>query len=154
MISGREITYSDTVVTNNGFWPDVSAADFELRRNTPAEQDPGAITAALLAAVTEINGQLARHQAGLMAQGYTSAAEVPGYPSIEGGNNGLIELYLVAVFARAKAQLLPEFATVTEREAGKDLAERSQDARQQLLAESQFALRAIKGKRRTGAVLI
>ncbi|KHA56839.1 head protein [Aeromonas hydrophila] len=154
MISGREITYSDTVVTNNGFWPDVSAADFEQRRNTPAEQDPGAIAAALLVAVTEINDQLATFQATQQAKGYPSAAEVPGYPSIEGGTNGLLELYLCAVFARAKAQLLPEFATVTERDAGKDLAERSQDARQQLLAESQFAIRAIKGKRRTGAVLI
>lgn len=154
MISGREITYSDTVVTNNGFWPDVSAADFEQRRNTPAEQDPGSIAAALLVAITEINNQLATFQALRTGQGYTCAAEVPGYPSIEGGNNGLLELYLCAVFARAKAQLLPEFATVTEREAGKDLAERSPDARQQLLAESQFAIRVIKGKRRTGAVLI
>ncbi|MCZ0751141.1 head completion/stabilization protein [Aeromonas enteropelogenes] len=154
MFSGRDITYSDTTIRNNGFWPDVSVSDFERRRHSPAEQDPGAITAALLAAVTEINGQLANYQTNQQANGYASAAEVPGYPAVEGGNNGLVELYLTAVFARAKAQLLPEFATVTEREAGNDLTERVPDTRQQLLAESQFAVRAIKGKRRTGAVLI
>ncbi|OFC42945.1 hypothetical protein BA189_03955 [Aeromonas hydrophila] len=79
---------------------------------------------------------------------------MPGYPGIEGGNNGLTELYLCAVFARAKAQLLPEFATVTERDAGNDLAERAPDARTQLLAESQRLIRAIKGKRRAWAELI
>lgn len=154
MFSGRDITYSDTVISNDGFWPDVAAADFEQRRATPAEQDNGAIAAALLSAVTEINGQLSAYQATQQALGHASAATVPGYPGIEGGNNGLTELYLCAVFARAKAQLLPEFATVTERDAGNDLAERAPDARTQLLAESQRLIRAIKGKRRAWADLI
>jgi hypothetical protein len=153
MFAGGDITYSADVITNDGFWPDISAADFEKRRAVPAEQDPGAITAALLAAASEINLQLTRYQAALIAQGITSAKDAPGI-GIQGGNNALLELYLCAVFARAKAAMLPEFASVTMRDAANNLNERSVDAREQLLAESQQAIRAIKGKRRTGAVLI
>lgn len=88
-----------------------------------------------------------------MAEGYASAAEMPG-PSLEGGTNALTEQYLAAVFARAKAALLPEFASVTERPAANNLAERAPEQRAQLLAESQQLVRSIKGKHRAGVSLI
>ncbi|MNU06401.1 Phage head completion protein (GPL) [compost metagenome] len=50
--------------------------------------------------------------------------------------------------------LLPEFATVTERDARKDLAERAPDLREQLLAESQQLVRSIKSKHRIGVSMI
>ncbi|MGY4028307.1 head completion/stabilization protein [Aeromonas rivuli] len=153
MISGKSIQYSEQTITNDGFWPDVVCGDFERRRALPADMDADAISAALLAAVSEINLQLAKHQVSLLANGYTRAQEVPG-PRLQGGNNALTETYLAAVFARAKAMLLPEFATVTERDARKDLAERAPDLREQLLSESQQLVRSIKGKHRVGVSMI
>ncbi|MDM5136547.1 head completion/stabilization protein [Aeromonas salmonicida] len=153
MFAGKDIDYSTATIRNDGFWPDVAVSDFERRRALPADLDAQTTGAALLAAVAEINLQLVSHQVALQAKGYTSAAEVPG-PSLEGGSNALTEQYLAAVFARAKAALLPEFASVTERATANNQLERSPDQRAQLLAESQQRVRSIKGKHRTGVSLI
>lgn len=157
MFAGKDIDYSAATIRNDGFWPDVAVSDFERRRALPADLDQQTTGAALLAAVSEINLQLAKHQSALQAKGYTTAVEVPG-PSLEDGSNtgsnALTEQYLAAVFARAKAALLPEFASVTERAAANNQVERSPDQRAQLLAESQQLVRSIKGKHRAGVSLI
>ncbi|MBV7599414.1 head completion/stabilization protein [Aeromonas sp. sia0103] len=153
MFAGKDIDYSAAIIRNDGFWPDVAVADFERRRAVPADLDTQTTGAALLAAVAEINLQLASHQATLQGKGYTSAAEVHG-PSLEGGSNALTEQYLAAVFARAKSALLPEFASVTERATANNQGERSPDQRAHLLAESQQLVRSIKGKHRAGVSLI
>ncbi|NKD16208.1 head completion/stabilization protein [Aeromonas caviae] len=157
MFAGKDIDYSAATIRNDGFWPDVAVADFERRRALPADLDQQTTGAALLAAVSEINLQLASHQATLQAKGYASAAVVPG-PSLDdgadSGKNALTEQYLAAVFARAKAALLPEFASVTERATANNQVERSPDQRAQLLAESQQLVRSIKGKHRAGVSLI
>lgn len=153
MFAGKDIDYSTTTIRNDGFWPDVAVADFERRRALPADLATQTTGAALLAAVAEINLQLASHQTTLRGKGYSTAAEVPG-PSLEGSTNALTEQYLAAVFARAKSALLPEFASVTERATANNQVERSPDQRAQLLAESQQLVRSIKGKRRAGVSLI
>ena len=153
MFAGKDIDYSAATIRNDGFWPDVAVGDFERRRALPADLDTQTTGAALLAAVSEINLQLASYQATLLGKGYTTAAEVPG-PNLEGGTNALTEQYLAAVFARAKSALLPEFASVTERATANNQVERSPDQRAQLLAESQQLVRSIKGKRRAGVSLI
>lgn len=157
MFAGKDIDYSAATIRNDGFWPDVAVADFERRRALPADLDQQTTGAALLAAVSEINLQLATHQAELQAKGYANAAAVPG-PSLDdgadSGRNALTEQYLAAVFARAKAALLPEFASVTERATANNQVERSPDQRAQLLAESQQLVRSIKGKHRAGVSLI
>ncbi|MGY3944144.1 head completion/stabilization protein [Aeromonas tecta] len=153
MFAGKDIDYSAATIRNDGFWPDVAIADFERRRAVPADLDTQTTGAALLAAVSEINLQLENHQAALQGKGYHTAAEVPG-PSLEGGANALTEQYLAAVFARAKAALLPEFASVTERATANNQLERTPDQRAHLLAESQQLVRSIKGKHRAGVSLI
>ena len=157
MFAGKDIDYSAATIRNDGFWPDVAVADFERRRALPADLDQQTTGAALLAAVSEINLQLATHQSELQAKGYANAAAVPG-PSLDdgadSGRNALTEQYLAAVFARAKAALLPEFASVTERATANNQLERSPDQRAQLLAESQQLVRSIKGKHRAGVSLI
>ena len=99
MFAGKDIDYSAATIRNDGFWPDVAVADFERRRALPADLDQQTTGAALLAAVSEINLQLAMRQAALMAEGYVSAAEVPG-PSLEGGTNALTEQYLAELQAK------------------------------------------------------
>ncbi len=161
MFAGRNIDYSAAIIRNDGFWPDVAVADFERRRALPADLNQQTTGAALLAAVSEINLQLTTHQAELQAKGYANAAAVPG-PRLgssadadaDADTNALTEQYLAAVFARAKAALLPEFASVTERATANNQVERSPDQRAQLLAESQYLVRIIKGKYRAGVSLI
>lgn len=68
MFAGKDIDYSSATIRNDGFWPDVAVADFERRRALPADLDQQTTGAALLAAVSEINQQLARHRAALLAK--------------------------------------------------------------------------------------
>lgn len=153
MISGKGIGYSAQTITNDGFWPDVCVGDFEQGSALPADMDSNTTTAALLAAIGEINLQLEEYRQAQEAKGYASSRELPG-PRVVKGENAQTANYIAAVHARAKAALLPEFATVTERDARKDLAERSVPLRDQLLATSQQLVRVIKGKRRVGVALL
>lgn len=153
MISGKGIQYSASTITNEGFWPDISVGDFERSDALPADMDAAATGAALLAAIGEINLQLKAYREMQEAKGYSSSRDVPGARMVN-GENALTTNYIAAVYARAKAALLPQFATVTERDARKDLAERSVSLRDQLMATSQQLVRVIKGKRRVGVALL
>lgn len=153
MFTGKPLDYSDQQISNNGFWPDVAVAEFERRSAQPADLDRQTIASALLSAIGQINLQLDAYKDGQQALGFAIAADVPG-PAIEGGNNALTEHYLGAVFARARAELLPAAASVTERQVANLTAEREPVTRESLLAISQQLVRLIKGKRRAGVALL
>ncbi|UXI00438.1 head completion/stabilization protein [Photobacterium sp. TY1-4] len=145
--------YQDTVINNDGFWPDINAGDFERRRGTPADQDDENIAYALVAAIAEVNRQLSDQKLKYQEGGVQSASELTSSPSI-GGKNAVVIQYERAVFARAKADLLPDFATVHQRNAGNNLAERSAETRSELLAESQRIIRNMCGLNRSTVTLI
>ncbi|GLR75980.1 head completion/stabilization protein [Aliivibrio sifiae] len=154
MFNGKtDNEYQDTVIENDGFWPDLNAGDFEKRRAPPMEMDKDTIAYAVAAAVAQINLALITVKTGYEAEGINKAEDVLGQPKV-GDKNLLIILYESAVFARAKSELLPEFATTQLRDAGDNVAEREPETRDSLLAESQQHIRAIKGKSRVGIELL
>lgn len=154
MLTGQSTpTYQDTEITNDGFWPNLNAGDFERRRSTPMAQDPENIQYAIVAAIDSCNIELELLKTDYMADGINSAADVQGGATI-GAKNALCIQYERAVFARAKADLLPDFATVHQRDAGKDLAERSQETKNELLAESNRIIRNMYGKTRSTVTMI
>ena len=63
-----------------------------------------------------------------------------------GGLNSLCAQYMKAVFARAKADLLGEFATVGRRETHP--GQESMETRAGLLAEASVVIRRMKGLKR------
>ncbi|AJJ58965.1 head completion/stabilization protein [Yersinia pseudotuberculosis] len=142
--------FQEATLTNDGFWPDLALSEFQRQRSIPPTIHETTVTQALLAAVAEINGSLADFVRTQKNKGYTAAAEVPG-PVME-GENALTAQYKKAVYARAKADLLGEFASVSRREDNTN-----QDAPQTkagLLSEAAFALRCIKGLKRVGVRLV
>ena len=145
--------YQDTTITNDGFWPDLNAGDFEKRRGVPADMNKEMIAHSLAAAVGQVNIELAKHKEELQKQGIKCANDSSGQPSV-GNKNLLIILYEKAVFSRAKAELLPEYATQQTKDAGDRVAESEADTRGSLLTESQQHIRAIKGKSRVGVGLL
>jgi len=153
MFSGTDGNYQSTAIMNDGFWPDIEIADFERRGVVPADMDPTATAGAVLAAVAEVNLQLLTVKASLVAEGYNNADMVPG-PELAPGLNQTCELYLQAVFYRAKAGLISEYNTVTQRAAANNQAERSRETRDNLMAESMQRVRTLKGLRRVGVSLI
>ena len=145
--------YQDTEITNDGFWPNLNVGDFEKRRGIPAAQDPERITIALVNAMAEVNRALAKLKLQYLEQGHQRAAEVPVTPIINGKNRVVIQ-YESAVNARAKADLLPDIATVHTKDKGDHLADRSTDTRDDLMAESQRVIRNMLGVSRSSAALL
>lgn len=145
--------YQNTEIQNDGFWPNLNAGGFEKRRGIPAAQDSDRIAIALVNAMAEVNQQLESLKADYQSKGYESAVLVPAYPILH-EKNRIVYQYESAVFARAKADLLPDIATVHTREKGDHLAERAEDTRTQLMAESQRIIRNMKGKQRSSVELI
>ncbi|HED3853632.1 TPA: head completion/stabilization protein [Enterobacter soli] len=144
MFSGKPIDYQNAALTNNGFWPDLNLADFQAQRAIPPDMDANTVSGALLAAVMEVNADLGKVEAKHRAAGHETAEAVPG-PKIE-GKNGLCAQYTKAVFARAKADLLGEFATIGRRETHP--GQESTETRDGLLAESSVTIRHMKGLKR------
>lgn len=144
--------YQEAVITNEGFWPDIAVGDFERDRSIPANMQPHTVASVVLSAVAQVNIELMFTKTKLLAEGHGTAALVPG-PSFN-GQSQLEILYQQAVFARAKADLVVEFGSVTQRSTGNNQATQSDDTRAALLAESQQHIRAIKGVHRCGIELL
>lgn len=154
MFSGKVSgEYQDTVIENDGFWPDINAGDFEKRRGVPMDMDKESIAFSVAAAIAQINIELVSVKNAYQADGIIKAVDVAGQPKIR-DKNLLVILYEKAVFARTKSELLPEYATTQMRDAGENVANSQVDTRDQLLAESQQHIRAIKGKGRVGVALL
>lgn len=152
MFNGNTTNYQQTTITNDGFWPNIAVGDFERSRAIPSDMQPDTVAGVVLSAVAQVNIELTFTKTKLMAEGYFAAAEVPS-PSVN-NKNQLETLYQQAVFARAKADLVVEFGSVTMRSAGNNQATQSDDTRAALLAESQQHIRAIKGVHRCGIELL
>ncbi|WOZ76052.1 head completion/stabilization protein [Kosakonia sacchari] len=144
MFSGKPIDYQDMALTNDGFWPDLNLADFQAQRSLPPDMDASTIASALLAAVMEVNADLSPVAIKHQAAGHQHAADVPG--PVMDGVNGLCAQYTKAVFARAKADLLGEMATIGRRETHP--GQESEETRAGLLAESSVTIRHMKGLKR------
>lgn len=160
MFDGKSITYQQATVRNDGFWPDISAGDFERGRSIPATLDHGTVLNALLTAVAEINLSLSTTRARYEAQGYLQAENVPGPVAvltdggddIAAGRTHLTALYIRAVYARAKADLLPEMATLGRRETHP--GQEAPETRRGLLTEATLALQTIQKRPRGSVSLI
>ncbi|ELO4935805.1 head completion/stabilization protein [Escherichia coli] len=160
MFDGKSIHYQQAIIQNDGFWPDIDAGDFEKSRTIPAVTSHETVLTALLCAVTEINSELAARREYWQEQGYTRAADIPGYTVLQPEphdtpaktRNHITALYTKAVYARAKADLLPESASVGRREA--QPSSEASESRRTLLAEAAMAVRALLGRPRASIALI
>ncbi len=77
MFSGKPLDYQDEPLTNNGFWPDLNLKDFrrsghyrQILTLTPS--------AALPAAVAEVNAELENVEASWIAKRRHAGGRVPG----------------------------------------------------------------------------
>lgn len=151
MFNGRPLDYQHEKIINDGFWPDLDLADFQKQRSLPPDIDANTQAQALLTAAASVNRQLQTIQNKYIADGIASAADVPGI-HLDGGGNALVAQYRVAVFARAKAELLGEFAALGRRAThpGQEAAE----TRYSLLTESSQAVRGVLGLGRATVAIL
>ena len=104
----------------------------------------------LIAAMQGVNIDLQSVEQDYKGQGINQAADISA--DRINGENYAETLYKKAVFARAKAELLPEFNVLSSREihTNREYA----DEQKSLLAEATHAIRTLKGKRRGAVWLI
>ncbi|KFE50270.1 head completion/stabilization protein [Pseudomonas syringae] len=149
--SGNPTKFADQAIVNDGFWPELSVAEFQKAYRLPGEYLVELLAAELVTAMIEVNTDLAKRKAAWQAAGVSIDVTNSAVRS-EGYFRG--ELYRRAVYCRAKASLLTQFATVTRRESaentGKELPERSET----FLAFSQAAVRSLQGRGRITAALL
>ena len=150
--SGKPTTFVEQAIENDGFWPDLSVAEFQKGYRLPAEYLVDMLAAELTTAMTEVNRDLAKRKGQWQNVGVTTveSADTTVLPE----RTFHVATYKRGVYCRAKASLLTQFATVTRREGaentGKELPERGES----FLEFSQQAVRCLQGRGRITAVLL
>lgn len=150
--SGKPTTFVEQVIENDGFWPDLSVTEFQKGYRLPAEYLVDMLVTDLTTAMTEVNRDLAKRKSEWQNVGVTTveSADTTVLPE----RTFHAATYKRAVYCRAKASLLTQFATVTRRESaentGKELPERGET----FLEFSQQSVRSLQGRGRITAVLL
>lgn len=150
MLNGNVTEYQDEVIESTGFWGNINIAEFQRQRAIPFQMPLEMVRAVLVQAMQEMEIELAEVAEKYQLDGYQRAENVSSVRF--DGDNFLQIQYKKAVFARAKADLLPEFMTLSVRDVheNRDLVQE----RKALLTEATMAIRAIKGKKRSGVWLV
>lgn len=153
--SGKPTAFVELTIKNDAFWPDLAVSEFQKGYRMPAEYLVELLADELTLAVDEVNADLARVKVELQASGVLSIETAASASTAESWSYAhKIMLYKRAVYARAKASLLTQFATVNRRESaeniGKELPERSET----FLAFSQAAVRSLQGRGRITVALL
>ncbi|MGN9402653.1 head completion/stabilization protein [Pseudomonas syringae pv. aptata] len=150
--SGKPTTLVEQAIENDGFWPDLSVTEFQKGYRLPAEYLVEMLAADLNMAMVEVNTDLAKLKARWQGAGVSNVESAD--TTILPERTFQAATYKRAVYSRAKASLLTQFATVNRRESaenvGKELPERSET----FLAFSQAAVRSLQGRGRITAALL
>ncbi|BBT15117.1 phage head completion protein [Metapseudomonas otitidis] len=150
--SGKPTTLVEQVIENDGFWPDLGVAEFQKGYRLPAEYLVELLADGITAAMGEVNRDLAKRKRAWLAAGVTQVASAD--PLLLPERGFYVAIYKRAVYCRAKAYLLQQFATVNRRAEAANLAKEAPETHEAFLAYSQQAVRQIQGRGRVTAVLL
>lgn len=142
--TGKPQAFLDTVITNDGFYPDVALAEFQRAYRVPAEYKSEVIEHHMRLAIADCNTILAVKKRSWLAEGKTYLAEVDDTEI--GGKNAVEEQYLRAVYCQAMGLLVRAFATLNRREQAENVAKESDDTEQDYFAQAYRALRRLLGR--------
>jgi len=150
--SGKPTTLVELAIKNDGFWPDVSVSEFQKGYRLPAEYLVELLTAELTTAMTDVNADLAKLKARWQGLGVSNveSADTTVLPE----RTFQAATYKRAVYCRAKASLLTQFATIIRRESAENLGKELPDRPETFLAFSQQAVRSLQGRGRITAALL
>jgi len=138
----------DTLVKNDGWYPDLDAKDFIDQTGQPDIFDMVRVTSALQA-VIEINLSLADWRD---RQTVDSLSAVPA--TNYGGVSEKVILYTTAVFSRVRAQLLRKTRDFDSTKDGHNRADKLEETATDYLRQSTEALARLTGRSRTVVELI
>jgi hypothetical protein len=141
--TGKSETFLNTVITNDGFYPNIQLGELQRFYRVPTEHKQDVIEHHLRLAISDCNAQLAVRKVEWVMLGFNSLEQV----STEqiGNVHNVVEQYKRAVFCRTVGLLVMAFATLNRREAGENLAKEGDDNIQYFLAQSGRAIRRLLG---------
>lgn len=145
--SAKQMEYPDLPVTNGeSFWPDLNVGEFKRSRSLPPSIPDETLGQALLATMAELNKVLAPAAEHWKARSIKTANDAPGGKM--GNESQLTAQYKKAAYARAKADLIGEFAIVGRRDSHP--TQGSDETPQRLLAEASNVIRNMLDLPRVG----
>lgn len=139
-------------IPNDGFWPDLELSEFQKGYRMPAEYLVELLVDGIGFAMGEVNVDLARRKTQWQRAGIHIVASAD--PMILEERAFMVLSYKRAVYCRAKAFLLSQFATINRRDSAQNLAKEGPDVATTFLAFSQQAVRVIQGRSRMTCELI
>lgn len=153
--SGKPTTVVDQTIENNGFWPNLSLAEYQKAYRLPGEYLSETLVTQLLVAMSEVNTDLVRAECAIRGAGVLNLEAAANPMTVLGWGYGVkVSLYKRAVYCRAKAMALTDFATINRREAAENLGKEAPERTETFLAYSQQAIRTLQGRGRITAVLL
>lgn len=150
--SGNPTKIVERQIENDGFWPSFSLAQFQEAYRLPGEYLVETLVDGLTTAMIEVNQDLARLKARWQAVGVSSVESAD--PMVLPERTFHVATYKRAVYCRAKANLLPQFATITRRESAENTGKEAPERAETFLAFSQASVRSLQGRGRITAVLL
>ena len=150
--SGKPTTLAEQQIDNDGFWPDLSVSEFQKGYRLPGEYLGEMLAADLKAAMVEVNNDLAKCKAKWQLTGVSCIESAD--PMVLLNPAFKAATYKRAVYCRAKASLLTQFATVVRRESAENLGKELPERSETFLAFSQQAVRLLQGRGRITAALL
>ncbi|WP_339495386.1 head completion/stabilization protein [Pseudomonas sp. RA_105y_Pfl2_P56] len=150
--SGNPTTFVEQAIENDGFWPNLSVSEFQKGYRLPAEYLVEMLVTDLNTAMIEVNRDLAKRKSQWQNVGVTTveSADTTVLPE----RTFHAATYKRAVYCRAKASLLTQFATVNRRESAENIGKELPERGETFLAFSQQAVRVLQGRGRVTAVLL
>ncbi|MCY1367195.1 Phage head completion protein (GPL) [compost metagenome] len=150
--SGKPTQVIEHPIGNDGFWPDLDVAEFQRLYRLPAEYLVELLVDGITTAMAEVNQDLARRKRAWQAAGITRVESADSQLLPERAM--YVAHYKRAVYCRAKAQLLVQFATVNRRPEAENPGKEGAETRELFLTFSQQAVRLIQGRSRITAELL
>lgn len=136
--TGRPQTFDDATVANDGFFPSFTLGDFNAGARVDTSINAQLVQIALENAMAETNTDLQTLKTQGLAGGFLTLRETP--------LAGAESLYLRAVFCRAKAVLVKEFATLTRKKEAENTAREGEETHGFYIQAAEKALRLLRAE--------
>jgi len=153
--SGKPTTLVDQAIESDGFWPGLSVTEFQKGYRLPAEYLVDMLVTDLTTAMIEVNTDLANVKTILQVAGVSNLEAAAGADTPAQWSYAYkVMLYKRAVYTRAKASLLTQFATVIRRDSAENLGKEAPERKETFLEFSQQAVRSLQGRGRITVALL
>lgn len=136
-LTGKPSLTTDALISNDGFWLDVSVADLMSKYRIPSEYADDTVKWGLALSIVRVNEQLERVKHAVLLFPFATFEDYLNSHSKPVVGSELLQVhYEHAIYSRAKAFLLQQFSTMNRRKEAENQAKESEETERYWLDES------------------